>query len=856
MRQNSLRKLRDDKLLPKRIKVKNFGAIPEADIELSGISLASIVGANGFGKSTLFTWAPLFALFGKTKNGCGIDDLVKTGEQDMLVQFDFEHQGSEYQVIRTRSLKGKGKSALELQKLVNGRYESLSGATIDETEAKIRALLNLDADTFISSSMILQGDSSNFPRKAPGKRKAILTKILGLDIYEKLQTAAREREKALTIKLETSKNKLAELEDKLRVLPETEQQMLDISDSITLNACDIREKETALFDAQGLVKNLEEKEQRASTAKTQMDTISADIKSMEQEIADHDLKIQDAKRTLMDESEINIKVAELEKIKAQIPVLQAKEDRIAVLKADENRISKEHQDLLKEKNDAGRRIYTLTNELSTRDELKQANDDYQQGLSELAELDKSADEWQSYQDDITRSEKQLEQSDSHIKQLKTALQNHETKANLLDTANCPVSGEINCVFLKDATEAKKQIPIIENNQAEADKERTVILDIIKGLTDRQEALNYDKAHHADLKKRTESLRQKAEAYSQLAGKEELLKNLEGQRDSIINRLNLLQNSLDTIQQEIKQLQAETENLPILKASIPSLEKYVTMRDKLPEARTTIKLSQDAITKLQADIEAKNKQYRELLAQYAELSAQFVGQLPEARQNIDDISRELKELASTQNALYAKQGTIKAKLEALTKDAEEKDRLSAELAPKVKELTRWQTLVKAFGKNGVQALILENAIPELERISNDILSQMSNGAHSLRFETQRDLKSKDGVAETLDIIVSDWAGSRPYETYSGGEQLRIDLAIRFALAELLSNRAGSKIEFIVGDELLSSQDPEHRELVIDAIKAVSDRFKMVLIISHIPEVQEAFDQKIRIGEGGKVEVEFN
>ena len=55
-------------------------------------------------------------------------------------------------------------------------------------------------------------------------------------------------------------------------------------------------------------------------------------------------------------------------------------------------------------------------------------------------------------------------------------------------------------------------------------------------------------------------------------------------------------------------------------------------------------------------------------------------------------------------------------------------------------------------------------------------------------------------------------------------MRIDLAIRFSLAELLANRAGSKVEWIVADEIFGSQDSEHRDLVIEAIKAVANRFK--------------------------------
>ena len=88
------------------------------------------------------------------------------------------------------------------------------------------------------------------------------------------------------------------------------------------------------------------------------------------------------------------------------------------------------------------------------------------------------------------------------------------------------------------------------------------------------------------------------------------------------------------------------------------------------------------------------------------------------------------------------------------------------------------------------------------------------------------------------------GARPYETFSGGEQLRIDFAIRFALAELLARRAGSRIEWLVIDEGLGSQDKEHRELVLEAIRNVAGRFRKVLVITHVEEAQGAFPQQIR------------
>src|SRR5690606_29112197 len=165
-------------------------------------------------------------------------------------------------------------------------------------------------------------------------------------------------------------------------------------------------------------------------------------------------------------------------------------------------------------------------------------------------------------------------------------------------------------------------------------------------------------------------------------------------------------------------------------------------------------------------------------------------------------------------------------------------------PKAVRWAHYQTLIKAFGRDGIPALIIENAVPQLERIANEILGQMSKGKHYVRFETQREAKSRAGVTETLDILIGDWTAERPYETFSGGEQLRIDYAIRFALAELLAQRAGSKVEWLTIDEGLGSQDAEHRTLVLESIKSVAARFKRVLVITHIEDAQAAFDQVIR------------
>jgi len=50
---------------------------------------------------------------------------------------------------------------------------------------------------------------------------------------------------------------------------------------------------------------------------------------------------------------------------------------------------------------------------------------------------------------------------------------------------------------------------------------------------------------------------------------------------------------------------------------------------------------------------------------------------------------------------------------------------------------------------------------------------------------------DELKETLDILISDGAGTRDYEMFSGGEAFRVNFAIRLALSRVLAHRAGAR-----------------------------------------------------------------
>jgi len=157
------------------------------------------------------------------------------------------------------------------------------------------------------------------------------------------------------------------------------------------------------------------------------------------------------------------------------------------------------------------------------------------------------------------------------------------------------------------------------------------------------------------------------------------------------------------------------------------------------------------------------------------------------------------------------------------------------------------LERAFGKDGVPALLIEQALPEIESRANDVLARLSGGTMSVRFATQSEYKDKrrEDLKETLDILISDSAGTRDYELFSGGEAFRVNFAIRLALSEVLSQRAGARLQTLVIDEGFGSQDAQGRQRLIEAINLVRSDFAKILVITHIDELKDAFPSRIDV-----------
>ena len=129
------------------------------------------------------------------KEEISADELVYQGFNRMEVSLDFMVEDVTYRVIRKYSRASRGRSSttlLDLQVSIGEMtFRSLAEGSLSETERLIQRLLRIDYDTFINSAFLLQGESNRFTTSKPAARKAVLAEILGLSLFERLESRAR-----------------------------------------------------------------------------------------------------------------------------------------------------------------------------------------------------------------------------------------------------------------------------------------------------------------------------------------------------------------------------------------------------------------------------------------------------------------------------------------------------------------------------------------------------------------------------------------------------------------------------------------------------------------------------------------
>jgi exonuclease SbcC len=727
---------------PITLNLINFLSYHEESIDLTPITCGALTGDNGAGKSSLLD-AITFSLFGMGTKGAAkeFDNYVTKGESECRVEMQFRLNGDTYLVVRGRSIK-RNKSTLEFFILApdadcNDYWRPLSAKNLTDTQQIIEDTLRMDYKTFTASSLILQGQADAFTANmTDAERKEALARILGLDIWDRMQEKAREKVRELKGTAQAGETRQAQLTCVVSAKVET--------------LCLKTQEESTIGQ---WVKDIEEAQTTAVTLESmlqQKPAIQRQISENAEEARKRQGSLRDAER--------------------------------------------EYQELTATERNANGYLDGLLQTITRKNEIEQAVQEEAAIALEVAAHEKRAQEYMRLSAEASDLEHKVTSFDklaqTNISSLEAQIETNQSYASTLDRVPCNGATKDSCPLLSSAKKAAAQIKESEKQLEEWHGKKNPAVALWQQKVKERDAASYDARAHQAAKECLVTVKR--------------ISALKSQLDVATARVTDTETSIKDIQERRKKL-AETGRQ--LKHEIADL---TARADQLRQEL-------DALTPIAQDLAEVQNRVRTLRQQESEKQV-LIGRLEQKLENIAAAETEL------------------AELERKMKDARE-------------QLRVYELLDQACGKkSGVPALIVENAVPEIERLTNEMLGRMMSGRLAVRLDTQAEGKSTGTMQEVLRITVLDGGSERPYQTYSGAERFMVDLAIRVALSKFLAHRAGAEIGLFVLDEGLGACDQTNRQAVMEAIQTVAQEFSKTLVITHIAELQDALPQRIKVTKG--------
>ena len=303
--------------------------------------------------------------------------------------------------------------------------------------------------------------------------------------------------------------------------------------------------------------------------------------------------------------------------------------------------------------------------------------------------------------------------------------------------------------------------------------------------------------------------------------------------------------LKSVEEKLLDLGFEEESYRQTLQRVRELEPFSQLKVRLETAQAQLPQEELAHQQHLEMLQRMRSETESLAQQIVEAEAN-ISEKPEIEASLNRVSREIEELDNRLQSAVSARGMLEGRLERLGQLKQELEQCKGRLIQTQEDQSIYQDLVGAFGRQGIQAMLIETVVPRLEEETNLLLGRMTDNRMHVKLETQRERRSGSGEPiETLEINVSDELGSRNYEMYSGGEAFRVNLALRIALSRVLSQRTGAPLPTLFIDEGFGSQDTSGRERILDVISAIEDDFDKIIVITHLDDMKDMFPVRIEV-----------
>lgn len=165
-----------------------------------------------------------------------------------------------------------------------------------------------------------------------------------------------------------------------------------------------------------------------------------------------------------------------------------------------------------------------------------------------------------------------------------------------------------------------------------------------------------------------------------------------------------------------------------------------------------------------------------------------------------------------------------------------------------ELSSWSMFAKCMGGDGLIALMIDDAGPELARLANDLLVACYGPRFTLSIRTQVDT-AKGETREGFEIMVHDGELDqfKSVLRMSGGERVWINDCLTRAIALYVAQSSGRRYETLFSDESDGPLDPERKRMFMRMKREVLRQggYEREYFISQTPEMAGLADAVIDV-----------
>ena len=704
-------------------------------LDLRGIHVACLCGANGHGKSALLD-AMTWCLWGQARTGTqNHNDLIAYGESECRVELDFLARGQEHRAIRRRRSTGQGRTEVDLFILDDaGDARSISGNSVRETNWKIQNLVGMDYSTFVNTAFLLQGRSDEFTRKTPAERKAVLSSVLDLGLYETLQGTAAGRRERWQSEVTRTEGALAQNRSLLEAIPDPAAEIGEITSRLERLGKEIEVSVARAEQLRDAVAGLRQKQTEAAAAGHRIDVLRTDIEQSEAAAAAIAERIANARA-------LENRAAEICAGAAALKTAQIEMERLQTARAEHDRLRNRRTELQAAIDRAGAQLSAEAMQLKRHlDEALQPAASRADGLArelqglaeaeaslaaEHAGLEAEMTESADLQRNIALGRAELDRCIAEGKDLRAKQREMQSVDAVCPLCRTPLSVDT-CDDIAAWYEEEIRAKLARHDEIKQSLQglSARLEDLQAGVSRRDASLSQRQQRLQQQRGRLEQeQRQCEEATKQLATSLPRLKRLQqaladddfagderaalAQVDAAVGELGYDERSLDSATAEARSLLHWDSELRRLQDA----------RARLPEDEASLAQTGNQLTRLNEELQSA-----EVILDEAQLA---VADLPGRELEAVDADKAVADLLAERDALLSRQGRLQGDAERRVSYLADIDALENRRTSSSAEQGVYSDLYQAFGRSGVPAMLIDAAVPRIEAETNLLLGRMTD-----------------------------------------------------------------------------------------------------------------------------------